>query len=219
MKKLIFVPDLGTARVPERPLSPQRAERSTLLNPEDRRRFAAAEGITWGVLARYFGLSDPRILGKAGERPRILDSAVSFSRSYAGKALVLAVQSSGIIGVDCEPIRAPEEGVMKYFFTPAERDFVRRCPDPGAGFSLIWTRKEAYVKCTGDGLHFPWHTLETAPARLDLADTPLCRENAPVGGLFLNSFLLGGMAVSVCSSENDWFPPLIEWSSYETNDP
>ncbi len=219
MKKLIFVPDLGTARVPERPLSPQRAERSALLNPEDRRRFAAAEGITWGVLARYFGLSDPRILGKAGERPRILDSAVSFSRSYAGKALVLAVQSSGIIGVDCEPIRAPEEGVMKYFFTPAERDFVRRCPDPGAGFSLIWTRKEAYVKCTGDGLHFPWHTLETAPARLDLADTPLCRENAPVGGLFLNSFLLGGMAVSVCSSENDWFPPLIEWSSYETNDP
>lgn len=219
MKKLIFVPDLGTARVPERPLSPQRAERSALLNPEDRRRFAAAEGITWGVLKRYFDLSDPRILGKAGERPRILDSAVSFSRSYAGKALVLAVQSSGIIGVDCEPIRAPEEGVMKYFFTPAERDFVRRCPDPGAGFSLIWTRKEAYVKCTGDGLHFPWHTLDTTPARLDLADTPLCRENAPVGGLFLNSFLLGGMAVSVCSSENDRFPPLIEWSSYETNDP
>lgn len=219
MKKLIFVPDLGTARVPERPLSPQRAERSALLNPEDRRRFAAAEGITCGVLKRYFGLSAPRILGKAGERPRILDSAVSFSRSYAGNALVIAVQSSGIIGVDCEPIRAPEEGVMKYFFTPAERDFVRRCPDPGAGFSLIWTRKEAYVKCTGDGLHFPWHTLETAPARLDLADTPLCRENAPVGGLFLNSFLLGGMAVSVCSSEHDRFPPLIEWSSYETNDP
>ena len=219
MKKLIFVPDLGTARVPERPLSPQRAERSALLNPEDRRRFAAAEGITCGVLKRYFGLSAPRILGKAGERPRILDSAVSFSRSYAGNALVIAVQSSGIIGVDCEPIRAPEEGVMKYFFTPTERDFVRRCPDPGAGFSLIWTRKEAYVKCTGDGLHFPWHTLETAPARLDLADTPLCRENAPVGGMFLNSFLLGGMAVSVCSSENDRFPPLVEWSSYETNDP
>ena len=104
MKKLIFVPDLGTARVPERPLSPQRAERSALLNPEDRRRFAAAEGITCGVLKRYFGLSDPQILGKAGERPRILDSAVSFSRSYAGNALVIAVQSSGIIGVDCEPI-------------------------------------------------------------------------------------------------------------------
>lgn len=219
MKKLIFVPDLGTARVPERPLSPQRAERSALLSPEDRQRFAAAEDITCGVLERYFGLSNPQILGKAGERPRVLGSAVSFSRSYAGKALVLAVQSSGAIGVDCEPIRAPEEGVMKYFFTPAERDFVRRCPDPGAGFALIWTRKEAYVKYTGHGLHFPWHTLETAPAQLDLADAPLCRENAPVGGMFLNSFLLDGMAVSVCSSENNRFPPFEEWSPYETNDP
>lgn len=219
MKKLILVPNLGAVCVPERPLSPQRATRSALLSPEDRRRFAAAEGITCRVLERCFGLSDPQILGKAGERPRVLDSAVSFSRSYAGKALVLAVQSSGAIGVDCEHIRAPEEGVMKYFFTPAERDFVRSCPDPGAGFALIWTRKEAYVKCTGHGLHFPWHTLETASAQLDLADAPLCRENAPVGGLFLNSFLLDGMAVSVCSSENDRFPPLVEWSSYETNDP
>ena len=50
MKKLILVPDLGAARVPERPLSPQRAARSALLRPEARQRFAAAEGIPCGVL-------------------------------------------------------------------------------------------------------------------------------------------------------------------------
>lgn len=207
MKRLVFIP--GFAAAPACPLSPQRAARSALLNPEDRQRFAAAEALTCRVLDRYFGISQPEISGGPGQKPQILgQSGVSFSRSYAGRALVIAAEDAPCIGVDCEMLRPVDERVMRHFFTPQERDFVCSCPDPRLGFALIWTRKESYVKCTGHGLCFPWNTLETAPAQLDPAACPLCRENTPAGGFYLNSYTIEGAVISVCSPNDDRFPSI-----------
>lgn len=222
MKKLLLIPDLSAVSPREHTLSPQRAQRAALLHsPQERHRFAAAEALTCRLLTRFFGICDPEILGGPGQKPQILgQSGVSFSRSYCADSLVIAAEDAPCIGVDCEMLRPVDERVMKYFFTPREQDFVRSCPDPRLGFALIWTRKEAYIKCTGDGLCFPWNTLETAPAQIDLAACPLCRENTPAGGLFLNSYAVADRVISVCSPKNDRFPQVLrEWSLYEKDDP
>lgn len=57
------------------------------------------------------------------------------------------------VGLDAEQI--PEESRLKIadrFYHPAERAYVKKADDPCRAFGEIWTRKEAYLKMTGEGI-------------------------------------------------------------------
>jgi 4'-phosphopantetheinyl transferase len=70
--------------------------------------------------------------------------------------------------------------VAEHFFSEAETAVFRRLApsDRLAGFYACWTRKEAFIKAQGDGLHFPLHEFDVSldpiepPRMLRVGQTP-----------------------------------------------
>jgi len=82
-----------------------------------------------------------------------------FSLSHSGEALALAIHDSPV-GVDTERLREPDMKIARRFFAPGEREYIMynvQCTvyNEAARFFEVWTKKEAYLKYTGEGLSRP----------------------------------------------------------------
>jgi 4'-phosphopantetheinyl transferase len=102
-------------------------------------------------------------------------SPLEFNMSDAGEYAVVAVAMQQPIGVDIETIRPIEDAddIVEHHFSAIERAAYRRlAPEQRpTAFFTAWTRKEAYVKAVGLGLHLPLGSFSVAidpaaPARL-----------------------------------------------------
>jgi 4'-phosphopantetheinyl transferase len=78
-----------------------------------------------------------------------------YNVSHGGDYVVLAFFRREI-GVDVEPVKISERrlALANRYFTPAEQTLLQASDDLDAAtrFSILWTRKESYVKYTGVGL-------------------------------------------------------------------
>jgi 4'-phosphopantetheinyl transferase len=140
-----------------------RAERFVL--ERDRVSFIAAHGILRVFLARYLGCASVAIQFTTGVhgKPAVTHPTspylLSFNLSHAQGLAAVAIVRDRQIGVDVEKIR-PEFGgeeIAKRYFSPDEVAELARFPveSRAEAFFRCWTRKEAYVKALGEGLHFP----------------------------------------------------------------
>lgn len=132
---------------------------------KDRLHFARCRSALRFLLSRYLGIPAAEIRfeyqpsGKpelaAQQNPRQLQFNVSHS---AGLALI-AVSAGHRLGIDIEKIRVDVDitTLAERFFSARERAGLRILPDRlrVLGFFACWTRKEAFLKATGDGLSFP----------------------------------------------------------------
>ncbi len=132
---------------------------------KDRIHFSRCRSALRDLLAGYLAISATEIRfeylasGKpqlaAQQNPRALQFNVSHS---AGMALI-AVGSEHRLGVDIEKIRDDVDttALAERFFSLRERAGLQALPDHlrVPGFFACWTRKEAFLKATGDGLSFP----------------------------------------------------------------
>ena len=147
-------------------LSPDEVARASRFHFEkDRIHFTRCRSALRGLLAGYLAIPAAEIRfeylasGKpqlaAEQNPRALQFNVSHS---AGMALI-AVGSEHRLGVDIEKIRSDVDAaaLAERFFSLRERGALRTLPDHlrVSGFFACWTRKEAFLKATGDGLSFP----------------------------------------------------------------
>lgn len=107
-------------------------------------------------------------------KPRLLWPAapLDFSLSHAGRHVVLAMTAAPAVGVDIEVVRPDIEGAAAIVLTGHELARFSTLPSgqrPHA-FLHYWTRKEALVKATGEGLGVPLSEIEVsnhdAPPRL-----------------------------------------------------
>lgn len=93
--------------------------------------------------------------GESG-KPYLPDfSEIDFSISHSGKYAICAVGRDGDIGADILHIRKTDMRVAKRFFAPSEIVQLEQTDDEAERdrlFAQIWTRKESYVKFTGEGL-------------------------------------------------------------------
>ena len=91
----------------------------------------------------------------AEQNPR----ALQFNVSHSANMALIAVGSEGRLGVDIEKIRSDVDTatLAERFFSPRERAGLQALPDHlrVPGFYACWTRKEAFLKATADGLSFP----------------------------------------------------------------
>ena len=79
-----------------------------------------------------------------------------FSLSHAGKYAICAVNWENSIGADILQIRRADLRVAKRFFAKTELDQLMQLQQgikQDRLFTRIWTRKESYVKFTGEGLN------------------------------------------------------------------
>ena len=89
----------------------------------------------------------PYIILKTGEIQYI---SISHSMNYAAAAV-----ADSPIGIDVEEKSDKDFRVTKRVFSEPEKErvFSSDCPDDE--FRKIWTEKEAYLKCTGEGITVP----------------------------------------------------------------
>jgi 4'-phosphopantetheinyl transferase len=161
--------DSATAQL----LSPPEQTRATAYRTEaDRRRFQVGVAITRLALAEQLDCAPAEVEldrtcpdckqphGKvrvAGPRP-----GWEVSVSHSGELVGVAMGTVAPLGLDVEQIRAVEvDSMASLVLTPTERRRVTSTTD----FFRYWTRKEAVVKSTGDGLRQPLNLVSvTAPS-------------------------------------------------------
>jgi 4'-phosphopantetheinyl transferase len=154
---------------------------------EHGRRYAVAHATLRRVLAWYTGAParsfrfDVGAHGKPSlpKRDDALQVPLHFNLSHSADIALIAVSLSSPVGVDVEWWRpqVQHRAVAERFFSEGERRVLAALEEETAvvrGFFSAWSRKEAYLKATGDGItrglhHFDVSLDADAPAEL-LAD-------------------------------------------------
>ena len=110
------------------------------------------------------------------------------------------------VGVDVESVRPDRLAVAARFFAPEEQEMLRWSAKEAQDtvFARIWTRKEAYLKYTGEGLSHPLSTF--SPASPDEDGRPVWD---PALGCFFTSYTLpDGTPLALCTQDG-FVPPSI----------
>lgn len=138
----------------------QRADRFYF--DRDRHHFIVGRGILRTILGRYLNLKPSQISFRYSSRgkPTLanvgLEEKLCFNVSHSNGFALYAIAKDTSIGIDLEYMRLmPDaEQLANRFFTDRESEAIAALPPEKkqAGFFNAWTRKEAYLKATGDGL-------------------------------------------------------------------
>jgi 4'-phosphopantetheinyl transferase len=147
-------------------LSPDEIARAGRFHFEkDRIHFTQCRSALRSLLAGYLAIPASEIRfeylssGKpqlaAGQNPR----ALQFNVSHSANMALIAIGSEHRLGVDIERIRGDVDttSLAERFYSLRERAGLQALPEHLRlpGFFACWTRKEAFLKATGDGLSFP----------------------------------------------------------------
>lgn len=122
----------------------------------DRQRSIVSRGALRNILGKYLGLSPAAVQFKAtaNKKPFVAnsDKPIHYNLSHSGDWILLAV-SDNEIGADVEFISDTfgYQEILKDNFSREETDLINPNGGPGV-FFLLWTRKEALLKATGQGL-------------------------------------------------------------------
>ena len=128
--------------------------------PIHRRRFIAARGILRTLLGQYLSMTPQAIhfLYSKHHKPYLAASDLQFNVSHSHEMAVFAFTRTYPIGVDIEKIESTfMSAVAKRYFSEKEVEQLMALSDAEQipAFYQIWSRKEAFVKAIGAGLHFP----------------------------------------------------------------
>jgi len=132
---------------------------------KDRRRFTRCRSALREILAAYIAIPalEIRFEYLAAGKPQVAAAqnrcALQFNLSHSGGIALIAVGQEQRLGVDIETIRNDIDtlALAERYFSTRERAALRDQPHHLrlAAFYACWTRKEAFLKATGDGLSFP----------------------------------------------------------------
>jgi 4'-phosphopantetheinyl transferase len=141
----------------------QRASRFAF--DRDRRRFIVARAQLRLLLAARLGVRPESVelvygpRGKPALSRRFADYDLRFNVSHSEDVAVYAFALGREIGIDVEAVREiPDaDDIAARFFSRCEYQAYRALErgDKPLGFFNCWTRKEAFIKARGDGLHYP----------------------------------------------------------------
>jgi 4'-phosphopantetheinyl transferase len=147
----------------------ERRDAEQRTNPLDRRRLLAARGWRRRLLAAELGCDPgevPIVVDRRG-KPRIAgagDAGLHFSASRSRELTLVALSRRMEVGVDLEavdPATDIERLAARFLSEIEQRALAERPPEQRReALFACWTRKEAYLKATGDGLSVPPATVE-----------------------------------------------------------
>jgi len=179
------VDDVALARLTALLSAEERKRAGRLRSEKAARQYAASLGVLREVLGRCAGVEPASLAFRrnAHGKPSLegAGEGLGFNLSHSGDWMLVAVARGRQVGVDIERVNArrPLRRLAERFFAPGEREALRAVPDAGLAeaFYTCWTRKEAYLKARGEGLHFPLGAFEVsvspeAPALLRVEGEP-----------------------------------------------
>jgi 4'-phosphopantetheinyl transferase len=124
-----------------------------------RSRWMAARGALRVILAAYTEI-EPEALCFTAEptgKPKLVGASLSFNLTHTEHLAFIAITPGGLVGIDAEIVH-PEfawQDVGRTFFARDEISAIfQLAPEMRTrAFYACWTRKEAYLKALGSGLH------------------------------------------------------------------
>jgi 4'-phosphopantetheinyl transferase len=144
-------------------LSPLEKERAGKFRFDlHRNRFIAGRGLLRTILGRYLQTSPSKVgfayspESKPALDPKFDGAGLHFNLADTEDLMLLAVTRIGPVGIDVESVQPIKEmgDLVAVFFSQRENELFQKLPpssQPTAFFNL-WTRKEALLKATGEGI-------------------------------------------------------------------
>ena len=135
-------------------LPPQRYEKAmTYRFLSDRKRCVRAYMLLWEGLSREYGAESAPVFDFLSHgKPVLRDYPdLHFSLSHSGNAVFCALDRRPV-GADIEMIRRRNLEHLLSVFSDRERASIEQAASPELCFTRLWTRKESYLKLTGEGL-------------------------------------------------------------------
>jgi 4'-phosphopantetheinyl transferase len=136
--------------------------------PADRDRFVLGAALLRISAGERLGVEPSALIvdracddcGRPHGKPRLPGTGLHVSVSHSGDIALVSLTTAGPVGVDVEAVRPIDLGaVAGYTCTAAEQQHVTGL----AAFFTYWTRKEAVLKATGEGLRRPMTDVFVAP--------------------------------------------------------
>lgn len=197
MIKLYYLPICKTINEKEynyvlSKISEERRERIARYKSDLNKKISAYAEFTVRFIASFFLKARcGELKFKKGEfgKPYIEnDDSFYFNVSHTDCAVAVAV-SDREVGVDIEKIKQADLNVSNRFFSDAEKKFVNLIPDQSNNrFFEIWTKKEAYVKCSGKGFSLPFDSFNVLEYKISER---------------IKSMYIDGYVISVCGEIKD----------------
>ena len=135
-------------------VSPQRREQALKFRHESGRRLSLAVYLLLKKgLREEYGITDNPVFGYNPEgKPFLLDHPdIHFSFSHSGNVALCAI-SDQPVGADVEVPRKITSSLIHYTMNDDEQARISASPDPIMQFLYFWTRKEALLKLTAEGI-------------------------------------------------------------------
>jgi 4'-phosphopantetheinyl transferase len=140
-------------------LSTQEAERYAGLDHDARATAVTTRAVLRDVLGKHLGVApeDVQIAEGDDAKPALAGGDLEFNVTHSDKIALIAVAQVAV-GIDIEQIEtiAPDDfdDLVAFVLTPRELDELVRLPERErlAAYYRVWTRKEAFVKATGEGI-------------------------------------------------------------------
>ncbi|HUC86075.1 MAG TPA: 4'-phosphopantetheinyl transferase superfamily protein [Candidatus Acidoferrales bacterium] len=156
-------------------LSPQESARASRFKyPRDRDRFVIAKGLLRFLFSLYRDVEPAQhefTLGPQGKPESVAAQGLErlhFNVSHSDSMVLYAITRATAVGVDIERIRHMDDldNLAQQFFTAGEAATLRALPAEKrlVAFFNCWTRKEAFLKATGQGIAGGMNTVEVTLA-------------------------------------------------------
>jgi 4'-phosphopantetheinyl transferase len=136
---------------------------------KDRKSYTVGHTALRDILGRYAGERPDTLAFLAAHRgkPYLRDHPeIRFNLSDSGEFALVGVARGREVGIDIERIRGerPTENIAHRFFGPGEVRELMDTPEEARvhAFFNCWTRKEAYIKARGEGLHMSLSSFEVS---------------------------------------------------------
>jgi 4'-phosphopantetheinyl transferase len=127
----------------------------------DRHRFVVCRGALREALGALIDCEPARLAFRYSHhgKPSLLHGGVQFNVSHSAGLALFAFSKGAAVGVDVESLErhVDSETLAARFFSRDEADDLLMLPPPqrSEAFFNGWTRKESYIKATGDGMSRP----------------------------------------------------------------
>ncbi|HUA82010.1 MAG TPA: 4'-phosphopantetheinyl transferase superfamily protein [Dyella sp.] len=136
--------------------------------PGDRHNFVLGRNLVHH-LVRPRGIPTPCAFSIAPRGKPFLPNAPAYNLSHSGSWVACAVSRDESVGIDVETFARLKDyrDLLAVIAHPAERRYIEQAPsdDRLTLFKRCWTRKEAVLKATGEGLHDALQTMDVCLER------------------------------------------------------
>jgi 4'-phosphopantetheinyl transferase len=125
-------------------------------------RFIAGRGLLRAIVSQYLHIDPAKLVfeynshGKPEVTRQFNSSGIHFNLSHSDDMALFAVTIVGPVGIDIERLRLIKDAgeLVNWFCSPRERELFQNLDsrEKQRAFFHLWTRKEAFLKATGEGI-------------------------------------------------------------------